>query len=125
MNISDYFEIAGDYAVARPVAECTVEEAKDLVSAAIGMAHDKKIARLLMDVRGLTGFKPPSIVDRYFYVKDWARAGRGQVRVAMVARPEMIDPQRFGVIAARNVGLIANVFENEKEALEWLQKDGF
>jgi hypothetical protein len=125
MNVSEFFEVAGDYAVARPVVECTVEEAKDLISAALVMAREKKITRLLLDIRGLTGFEPPSVVDRYFYVKEWAKAGCGQVRAAFVAVPQMIDPQRFGVIAARNVGLIANIFENEKEAMEWLLKDGF
>ena len=125
MNVSDYFEIVDDYAVVRPTVECTVDEAVDFITAAIGMAHDRKITRLLLDIRGMTGFEPPSVVDRYFFVKEWAKAGRGQVRVVLVARPEMIDPQRFGVIAARNVGLIANIFEAEPEALEWLKKDGF
>lgn len=51
---------------------------------------------------------------------EWARAGRGSVRVAMVTRPEFIEPDRFGVIAGMNAGFVSNVFETEQQALDWL-----
>jgi len=41
----------------------------------------------------------------------------------MVARPEFIDPQRFGVIAAANAGLRADVFSSESEAVSWLLRN--
>lgn len=75
---------------------------------------------LLVVTSDLTGFEPPSIFDRYDFVRKWARVAGGAVRVAMVARPEMIDPRKFGVTVAANHGLIADVFESEDEALAWL-----
>jgi hypothetical protein len=40
----------------------------------------------------------------------------------MVARPDMIDPQKFGVTVARNAGLTGEVSESEEEARAWLQR---
>lgn len=45
------------------------------------------------------------------------------LRIAMVIRPEMIDPEEFGVIAGRNAGLDTDVFSAEPEALAWLLGD--
>jgi hypothetical protein len=38
----------------------------------------------------------------------------------MVARAEMIDPQKFGVTVAALRGLVSNVFTTEVEARAWL-----
>jgi hypothetical protein len=39
----------------------------------------------------------------------------------MVARPEMIDPEKFGVTVGRNNGLVCDVFPSEPEAEAWLR----
>ena len=33
-----------------------------------------------------------------------------------------IDPERFGVVAAGNFGMEANVFTDERSALRWLRE---
>jgi hypothetical protein len=38
----------------------------------------------------------------------------------IVAEQTLIDAQKFGVTAALNFGLRANVFPTELQALEWL-----
>jgi hypothetical protein len=38
----------------------------------------------------------------------------------MVARAELIDPQKFGVTVSANRGLVSNIFTTEGEALAWL-----
>jgi hypothetical protein len=50
---------------------------------------------------------------------EWASIARG-LRLAVVARAELIDPERFGITVARNRGLSANVFTSEAEAIDWL-----
>jgi hypothetical protein len=40
--------------------------------------------------------------------------------VALVARPELIDPQKIGVLMAQNRGVLGDVFTNEADALLWL-----
>jgi len=43
------------------------------------------------------------------------------VQIAVIARPEMIDPQKFGIVVATNFGALANAFASEAEALDWLR----
>ena len=43
------------------------------------------------------------------------------MRVAIVAPPEMIDPEKIGVTVATNIGFVSEVFTSEEEALTWLR----
>ena len=43
------------------------------------------------------------------------------MHVAVVTYPEMIDPQKFGVTVATNIGFVSDVFTSEEEALTWLR----
>jgi hypothetical protein len=121
MSELEHFEVLSDYAVFRPTGQVSVEKGAELVTTAIAFARAHRIRKLLVDASNLTGFEPPGIATRYFYMHDWARASAGSVRVAFLARPEMIDPQKFGRTVAANVGFIANVFTTEEDALNWLQ----
>lgn len=116
------FTMAGDHAEYRPTGEMSLSQAAQMVTAAIAYARERQLRNLLVVSTGLTGFEPPNVVDRYFFVKEWARAADRFVRVAMVARPEMIDPQKFGVTVASNNAMIADVFESEEAALAWLKR---
>jgi hypothetical protein len=40
--------------------------------------------------------------------------------MAMVARAEMIHPQKFGGLVAANRGLVSDIFTTEVEARDWL-----
>jgi hypothetical protein len=117
----EHFEMLEDRAVFRPTGQFSVEQAVELVRAAIEFARARHIRKLLVDASNLTVFEPPSIARRYFFVHDWARAAAGRVRVAFLARPEMIDPQKFGHTVAANVGFITDVFTTEEDAQIWLQ----
>ncbi len=119
----DHFEIEGDLAVFRPVGSFSLPEAVRLITLAISSAQEQGAGKLLVVALEATGFDPPSLASRYFFSQEWARAARGSVRLAMVLRREMIDPQKFGVTAAANAGLVSDVFETEAEARVWL-KDG-
>ena len=41
--------------------------------------------------------------------------------MAFVACPEHIDPQKFGVLVARNRGEQAEAFTTEEQAVAWLK----
>jgi hypothetical protein len=58
---------------------------------------------------------------RLSMTREWADAAGGVVSVAIVCRPESIDPEKFGVTMAASFGFVANVFESENEALDWLR----
>jgi hypothetical protein len=116
-----HFEMPVNHAVFRPTGQVSMERAVELVTTAIDFARARGVRKLLVDVSNLTGFEPPSVVERYFFVHEWARAAGGIVCVALVTTPQMLDQQRFGRTVAENVGFTADAFTTEEDALIWLQ----
>lgn len=116
----DHFEVVEGRGYFRPVGSMSLEAAAELVTVALAYARAQGIKELLVNATGVTGFPSPTLSERYFIVDNWARVVRGAVRVAMVLRPEYIDPQKFGVTVAFNRRFIADVFELEEPALAWL-----
>jgi hypothetical protein len=49
----------------------------------------------------------------------WAESAGSTLRVALVARTELIDPQKIGVLIMQNRGGNGDVFTSEADALEW------
>ncbi len=120
MNNPDCIQMAEGYARYRPKGEVLFQEAVDLVSGAIAFAYTNHIRKLLVDITQLTGFESPGIWERFLMAIQCAQAAHLSVVVAVVAKAEHIDPDRFGVMVARNHGLICNVFAAEDDALAWL-----
>lgn len=123
-NQLEYFEVIENHSRFSPVGEVTLAEAVQAVSQAIAYARENQIPRLLIDITQLTGFPSPSLADRYFFIREWASQALGCVRVSMVVREEMIEPEKFGVTVAYNLGFIADVFPSEAEAIGWLLNEG-
>ena len=121
MNKPEHLEMVEDRAEFRPTGQVSLQQMIQMVTSAIAFARERRVRNLLVVAIGLTGFEPPQIIDRFNFIHVWARAADGKVCVALVARPEMIDPQRFGVTVAANAGLTANIFASEAEALRWLE----
>jgi hypothetical protein len=121
MNAPKGFQIAEDYASYRPAGEVTLPKAIELLGKAVTFASGKRIGKLLVDTTRLTGFKPPTMADRFDMGTQLAQVpGALRVKVAVVARAELIHPEKFGVTVATNRGMRVNVFASEAEALQWL-----
>ena len=105
MNVTGKIEVAGDCAYYRPAGKVTLEQAAELVDQAIVFARDRRIPKLLINCTQLTGFPSPTLPQRYFMVRGWAKTAQGLVQLAMVVRPELIDPEKFGITVAHNAGL--------------------
>ena len=114
------FQFLDGYAAFRPTGRVSFDEAVITIADALSYAMSQRVNRLLVDTTGLTGFPSPSVWERFWMASEWAAVAHSAVRLAVVARPELIDPDRFGVTVARNRGLFANVFSAEPEAIEWL-----
>jgi hypothetical protein len=119
-KVSGKIEVMGDCACYRPVGRLTLEAAVELLDQTIAYVRDRRIPKLLFNAKGLTGFRSPSLPERYFFSRQWAATGQGLVQVSLVIRAELIDPEKFGVTVARNAGMNADVFPEESEALNWL-----
>ena len=122
MNIAADLELAEGYCRFGPRGAASLPEAVEMVTRAIAYCRDQKISKLLVNVARLE-HSTPTHVDRFLMAEEWAREAQGTVTVAIVARPEHIDPGKFGVKAASGFGLRADVFTSEREALEWLLRE--
>ena len=110
----DRIETTLDAALSLPVAVLCV-------SGVITLARKKGIPNVMVVASTLGRGRPsPSQAERFFCASQWAEASRGCVRVALVIRPEMVDPSKFGTLVATNRGMAFAVFESEAEAREWL-----
>ncbi len=115
------FELTPGHAVFRPTGKFSLEEAAQLITSALAYSCEQKVRKLLVDIRYLTGFDPPNLGTRYFFFREWARVAEGRVRVAFVARPEMIDSEKIGITIGENAGLRSDAFTLEEDALTWLE----
>jgi hypothetical protein len=116
-NLDGFVLEAGAY---RPAGSVSFDEAVGMVRAAIAVARSNQVRDFLVDTTALTGFTSPDTFQRFLAAVDWAKEARGGLRLVMVARAEMIDPQKFGVTVAANRGLVSNIFTTEVEARAWL-----
>jgi len=114
------FETVGTRGFYRPIAQVSFEQAVDMVAQAIASARDMGLADMLANTTGLTGFTPPSVFARYGMSTKWAQSAGSTLRVALIAREELIDRQKIGVLMMQNRGGTGDVFSNEAEALAWL-----
>ena len=114
------FSLEENFARYARQGNATLETAVEMISRAIEFARQNAIPGLLIDVRALHGFPHPSVVERYWFVREWSTRAKGKVVLALVQRPEMIDVDQIGVTMASNAGLTANVFDNDADARQWL-----
>lgn len=119
MDVKCDFEFFESYTVFCPSGDISFREAVEIISQSLSFASFLRINRLMVDATNLTGFPSPSIWERFWMASEWA-AITNSLRLAVVARSELIDASRFGVTVARNRGLFANVFTDERQAIEWL-----
>jgi len=120
MKVMEHFERIGSRGFYRPIAQGTFEQGVELVGEAIQVARELGLADLLVNTTGLTGFASPSVFARYAMATSWAQRAGAALRVAVVARAELIDPQKIGVLILQNRGGTGDVFTNEADALEWM-----
>ena len=118
----DYFSHADGLATFRPVGEYTLVSIVEAVNRAIAQCREQRIGRLLVVTHKVTGVSPPTLVDRFLAVEDWAHVAKGRVVVGLAISAANIHPQKFGVKVAASFGLTLDAFATEAEALEWLSR---
>lgn len=124
MPVPEQMEFGHGLCQYRPCGQHSLVDAVELISRAISMCRARRVARLLVDVTGLTDIPIPTLVDRFLMVEDWAHESKGVVAVAMVAHEQYIHPKKFGVTLALQLGLVCDVFTTEEAAMKWLLDSG-
>lgn len=120
MNTLANFEQVGKRGFYRPKGNVTFERAVDMVAEAMRLARSLGLQDLLVNTTGFTGFPAPSIFARHALAVKWAESAGSALIVAMVARSDLIDPEKIGVLMAQNRGASGDVFPTEAAALAWL-----
>jgi hypothetical protein len=115
-----YFEHVAKRGFFRPAATVTFPQAVAMCAEAMRYARSIELTELLVNTNGLTGFASPDVFARYEMVGQWVPSAGAVLKVAMVCRPEIMDPQKIGVVMAQNRGVAAEVFTNEPAAIAWL-----
>jgi hypothetical protein len=121
MSESSY-EVIGDIAWFRVSGDHDFVDAVHQVTDAILRTKVRGLDKLLVDITDIAGIEPPSVENRFWLMGEWAKAGRGSVRLALVTRPEFISEDRFGIAFGMNQGFISNLFETREQALGWLSR---
>ncbi len=119
VNPLEELEQNGDCAFFRPQGRITMAAAIQLVAQAIALARARRIPKLLVNTTGFEGMATPNVADRYFIMREFAAVAKGGVKIAFVVPAEMIE-DKFGVLVGKNAGLTSDVFNNEAEAIAWL-----
>jgi hypothetical protein len=114
------FQFCEGYASYDPVGIVSLSQAVKLITTAISFALEHGITRLLVDATRLTGFPSPSVAERYWIVHEWAAEGKNVLEVALALQRHLMDPDRFGIQVAINLGMRVDVFEARADALAWL-----
>lgn len=116
----EHFEQKGAYARFCPVGHTSLAEGVELMSRAVLHCRKQKIEKLLIDSRGLTEFRPPEMSEQYNIAERIAADAQSSVAIAHVASPEWMRFGKFGLVVAKNRGLVVMNFSSEAEALKWL-----
>lgn len=120
MKTIENFEVVGKRAYYRPVGKASFEQAIEMAAATMVRCRELQVPSLLINTLGLTGMQSPSIFTRHLLAVRWAESAGSSLHVAMVARGELIDPEKIGVLMAQNRGVSGDVFTTEAAALAWL-----
>ena len=115
------FEVLGTRAFHRPVGVMRLSDAVERVAQALQQARALELEDILVNTTELAGFDAPGIFERYAMITRWVQCAGMSLRIAIVARPALIDHQKIGVVMAHNRGVSAEVFTDEPSALKWLE----
>ncbi len=114
------FEVTDTHCSCRLTGRGSLEKAAAQVVQAITEARGHGLRKLLIDVTGWTGHDSPSTVQRYDVASIFSQAAGPTLKLALLVRPELMDPGKFEVTVATNRGMNGNVFDSEKDAVGWL-----
>jgi len=114
------FEAAGNRGTYRPTGTMSAGQLADLITAALHRARHDRLSEILINISAVQGFESPGPAFRRWAVLRWAQVVGTGLRIALIARPELVCPKKTGLLVAAEEGLRANIFTTEPEAAAWL-----
>ena len=120
MSIQLQMEQMPGYLVARFTGAGAPDERPQQAELIAGHCKRTNNDKLLVDTTGVD--LKISLADRFFAGKRWRIFASRGIKVALVSRPEQIDPGKFAILVAQNRGVTIETFTNFQAAEEWLLK---
>jgi uncharacterized protein (DUF849 family) len=120
MKAPQNFQVLESHCCYRLSGDGQLTAAASEVAEVIAFARERGVRRLLIDTTGWIGHMSPDTLERYHFARVFAQAAGSAVKLVLVVRPAMMDPEKFEVVVAQNHGLVGNVFDSEQDALAWL-----
>ena len=117
-------EIQAPYDDVRVIAvagDTPMAVARGLVVDAMRSVQDAGIRRVAIDVTSATGLGSPHVVTRLDVVREWAAAAQPGLALAFVGPESIMDAQRIGLVVARGLGMIIDVFHAREDEVAWLR----
>lgn len=109
------------YLVIRLSGPISMERVERLLAGIRRTCARRRATRVLLDVRAMTG--SITLAERYeISVRAVDALAPVVKRAALVAQPELIHPDKFGVAVATRRGLPSNIFDDMDDAVAWLQR---
>lgn len=119
MAIGMETEVRGERLGVRCRGEYSLDAALDAYRRVFEAAASTGLRQVLVDVRDVEG--EPTTMDRFALAEFVVAHGRG-LRVAILGREPLIDPERFGETVVQNRGAGGRAFTVLEEALAWLAR---
>jgi hypothetical protein len=120
MSVQLQMEQMPGYLAARFIGPGAPGEASERFESIAEHCERTKNDKLLIDTTGYN--VKASAIDRFQLGERLQVFARHRIKVAFVCRPEQIDPQKFGMLVARNRGATVETFTDFQDAEEWLLK---
>lgn len=114
------FHVHQARAVYCPRGNANAYQLADMITNALQRAYGEGAVAVLVNVRAMTGFESPGAAYRRWAVRRWSATVRNKLCVAMVAQRQHISPEKVGLLVAAEEGLDASIFEQECDAIAWL-----
>src|SRR5215475_16128447 len=124
MSIQFQIEEMPDYLAVRFTGTGTVEDVPQPFESIAEYCKRANKNRLLLDFAGAYGYGKLYLADRYFFGEQTQIFARYELlKIAVVARPERVDPEKFADVVAQNRGMNLRTFTNVEDARELLLKE--
>lgn len=102
------------------IDDLPLRTARALIASAIADARHNGTSRIAIDYSAWTGNDLPSFAFRIDTVHEWSIKGAPHVAVAVVLPRRLIHGEKIGVVVARRLRFIADVFDDLHHAVDWL-----
>ena len=107
------------YLEVRAFGAYSLDRMKGQLDGAVAECKERKVDRLLFDITGISDYRPTT-AERFQIGTHIAQLIRSFDRFACLAKRDQIDRENFTSRVASNRGQPAPVFNDRKEALDWI-----